>query len=342
MSGASPSLAIGVAGVGSLGFHHTRILGDLPGIARVGFFDPDEARARQVSSELSAPSFGSLEELLDRCEALIVATPTVQHESVALAALGRGIHVFIEKPIAPSLTAADRILDAARESGVKVQVGHVERFNAAVLAAREYLEQPLFIESHRLAPFVPRSLDVAVVLDLMIHDVDLVRALVARPVESIAATGVPVITSTVDIANARLTFEGGVVANLTASRVALERKRRLRIFQSSGYIGLDLATGTGEFLRLRRELPALTGGAVNYEGPLIEDVASSGLEALVERIPIVGDGVEPLRRQLESFRDTIRSGAEPAVSGQDGRDALAVALSIEELIQSHVADSRSA
>jgi predicted dehydrogenase len=196
MSGASPSLAIGVAGVGSLGFHHTRILGDLPGIARVGFFDPDEARARQVSSELSAPSFGSLEELLDRCEALIVATPTVQHESVALAALGRGIHVFIEKPIAPSLTAADRILDAARESGVKVQVGHVERFNAAVLAAREYLEQPLFIESHRLAPFVPRSLDVAVVLDLMIHDVDLVRALVARPVESIAATGVPVITST--------------------------------------------------------------------------------------------------------------------------------------------------
>jgi predicted dehydrogenase len=341
MSGTSPSLAIGVAGVGSLGFHHTRILGDLEGVTRSGFFDPDADRARSVANDLSAHACESLEDLLDRSDALIVATPTKEHESVALAALERGIHVFIEKPIAPSLAAADCILDAAREGHAIVQVGHVERFNSAVLAARDYLERPLFIESHRLAPFVPRSLDVAVVLDLMIHDVDLVRALVGRPIESIAATGVPVITPTVDIANARLTFEGGVVANLTASRVALERKRRLRIFQSSGYIGLDLAAGTGEFLRLRRELPALSGDA-SSSGPLVEDVAASGLGALVERIPIVGDGVEPLRRQLESFRDAIVSETEPAVSGQDGRDALAVALSIEELIQSHVADTRSA
>jgi len=213
----------------------------------------------------------------------------------------------------------------------------VERFNAALQAAEEYLERPLFIESHRIAPFVPRGTDVAVVLDLMIHDVDLVQALVGEPIRDIAAAGLPVLTPNVDIANARITFEGGAVANLTASRVSLERMRKLRIFQRSGYLSLNLADGTGEFLRLKRELPLVTQGA-----GVPPTMPEGGLEGLVERIPLTGKRVEPLRRELENFRDACLGKGKPAVSGRDGREALAVTLSIEERIRSHVSHSRPA
>ncbi|MEZ4414615.1 MAG: Gfo/Idh/MocA family oxidoreductase [Gemmatimonadota bacterium] len=339
----APPLAMGVVGVGSLGFHHARILGQLEGVTRVGVYDTDRARAATVSEQLGVPAFDSLEELLARLDAVVVATPTHSHESVACAALERGVHVFIEKPIAPSLASADRILEAAARTQAQVQVGHVERFNAAVLAAQEYLQTPLFIEVHRMAPFVPRSTDVPVVLDLMIHDVDLVRAFVGQPIESIAATGVPVITGLADIANARLTFEGGAVANLTASRVSMERMRKIRVFQRSGYLSLDLARGTGEFLRLRGGLPALEGLRAGDPVPVSGGQAwEAALAALVERIPIVGGEGEPLKRELESFRDVLSGGGTPIVSGLEGRDALAVALSIEELIRSHVADSRTA
>ncbi len=328
----------GVVGVGSLGRHHARILADLPGALLAGVFDLDPDRAAAVAGEHGTRAFAGLPALLDAVDAVVVATPTSSHEEVALAALVGGVHVFVEKPIAPSLEAADRILDAAERADRVVQIGHVERFNGALRAAREYLDTPLFIESHRLAPFVPRSTDVAVVLDLMIHDVDLVRALVERPIHSIAATGVPVITPTVDIANARLEFEGGAVANLTASRVSLERMRKLRVFQRSGYLSLDLAAGRGEFLRLRETLPAFGGQDVDLAALL----DAGGYETLIERIPIEGDGAEPLYKELESFRDAVAGTAPPAVSGQDGRDALAVTLEIEKLIQAHVADTRSA
>ena len=333
---ADPALRLGVVGAGSLGFHHVRIARDLPGSRSAGFYDRDPERADAVARELDALAAPSLAALLDRSDAVVVATPTSSHEDVAVQALDRGIHVFIEKPIAPDLAAADRILTAASRTGATVQVGHVERFNGAVLAARAHLDAPLFIESHRLAPFVPRSLDVAVVLDLMIHDVDLVRALVGRPVESLAATGVPVLTPTVDIANARLTFAGGAVANLTASRVSVERMRKLRIFQRSGYLSLDLATGTGEFLRLREPLPSL-GGTRPLAAP-----GPAALANLVERVPIQGDGVEPLRRELESFVQSVQTGTAPLVTGEDGRQALEIALSIETLIHDHVAHSRTA
>jgi predicted dehydrogenase len=269
-------------------------------------------------------------------EAVVIAVPTVHHERVAAAALARGIHVMIEKPMAPDLSSADRILQAAEGTGAVVQIGHVERFNAALQAAEEYLEKPLFIESHRIAPFVPRSTDVAVVLDLMIHDVDLVQALVGEPIRDIAAAGLPVLTPHVDIANARLTFEGGAVANLTASRVSVERMRKLRIFQRSGYLSLNLADGTGEFLRLKAQLPFMG----SQETGSMPEIPEGGLEGLVERIPLEGKPVEPLRRELENFRDACLGRGEPAVSGRDGRDALAVTLSIEERIRSHVADSR--
>jgi predicted dehydrogenase len=337
MPGTDGHLRIGVVGTGSLGFHHARILRDVADVQMAGFFEILPERAQEVERELEVEAHSQIERLLDTSDAVVVAVPTIEHEAVALAALERGVHVLIEKPMAPSLEAADNILAAADKAGCVVQVGHVERFNPAILAAEAYLEQPLFIESHRIAPFVPRSTDVAVVLDLMIHDVDLVCGLVGNPIKDIAAVGLPVLTPNVDIANARLTFQGGAVANLTASRVSMERMRKLRIFQRSGYLSLNLADGTGEFLRLKEELPSLSASA-----ELPEFFPAEGIAALVERVPLEGPRVEPLRSELESFRDACLGRRDPAVSGRAGREALSVTLSIEERIRSHVADSSQA
>jgi predicted dehydrogenase len=333
MSRTMEGLRVGVAGAGSLGYHHVRILRDLPGVQLAGFHEPRDERAAYVARELGVEAFSSLESLLDRVDALVVAVPTVHHREVAVAALERGIHVMIEKPLASTLEEADAILEAARKGGAIVQTGHVERFNAAILGAEAYLERPLFIESHRLAPFVNRGTDVAVVLDLMIHDVDLVQSLVKRPVTSFEAAGMPVLTPSIDIANARLQFEGGAVANLTASRVSMERMRKLRIFQPSGYLSLNLADGTGEFLRLKGDLPALLGKGLPLDAP-------EGIWDIVERIPLAGTPVEPLRRELECFRDAALGHMEPVVSGEDGRNALAIALAIEDRIENHVIDTR--
>ncbi len=325
----------GVAGVGSLGFHHARILSEIAGGSLGGVFDIDKPRATQVANEFNVQATTELDPLLDRIDGLVVSTPTGSHEAVAIRALEAGIPVFVEKPIAPNMAAAENMLAVAEAADLWIQVGHVERFNSVFRAARAYVEEPLFIESHRLSPFGVRGIDVAVVLDLMIHDVDLVRAVVDRPIESIAASGVPIITSSVDIANARLSFVGGAVANLTASRVSLEKMRKLRIFQRSGYLSLDLATGRGEFLRLREPLPSFEEGEEITLPPL-------GLASLVERITIEGDDAEPLRMELEAFRAAVMGEADPPVSGKEGRDALQVALAIQELIDSHVAHTRTA
>ena len=326
------SLAVGVVGVGRLGFHHARILRSLEGVEVAGVFDLRPERSAEVSRELGVVACRSLEELLDRSRALVVAVPTSDHEAVATAALERGIDVLVEKPIAPDLAAADRVLAVAERTGALVQIGHVERFNPAIRAAESFLDRPLFVESHRMAPFSPRSTDVAVVLDLMIHDVDLVGSVIGKPVVEIAAAGVPVLTPMVDIANARLSFEGGAVANLTASRISLERMRKLRVFQPSGYLSLDLAGGTGEFLRLKGDLSSLRGGGT-------DEPPRGGLQDVVERIPLVGDGAEPLARELENFVESVRGTDTPAVTGAEGRAALAVTLSIEERIRNHVAHS---
>ena len=328
---------LGVAGVGSLGFHHTRISRDLPGAILSGFYEPRQERAREVEEELGVRAYPTLESLLEEVDGLVIATPTTTHEEVAVQALEAGVHVLIEKPIAADLDEADRILEAASRAGAVVQVGHVERFNRALVAARPYLDEPLFVESHRLAPFTERGTDVAVVLDLMIHDVDLVGSLVGRPVEGIDATGVPVLTPSVDIANARIRYQGGVVANLTASRVSMERMRKIRIFQRSGYLSLNLADGTGHFLRLKGDLPALQGGV-----PDLSSLPPGGLLSIVERIELSAEPMEPLKLELESFRDAVQGSAPPAVSGDEGREALALALEIEERIMAHVADSRTA
>jgi predicted dehydrogenase len=325
-------LGMSVIGTGSLGFHHARLLRELPEVDLVGIYDVNAERLAEVAATLGVTAYDAAEELLERSDACVIAVPTEAHEAVALAALERGVHVLIEKPIAPSLAAADRILEAAQGADRLVQIGHVERFNGALRACERYLEGPRFIESHRLAPFNPRGTDVAVVLDLMIHDLDLVLSMIGQPVDRVAAIGVPVLTRSTDIANARLEFAGGAVANLTASRVSLERMRKIRFFQPTGYISLDLANGTGEFLRLRPgALAALAAGAGGAGGGV------PALDQIVERIPLRGDGAEPLRAELLSFADAVRGRSPVTVPGEAGRAALAVALEIVERIETHVA-----
>jgi predicted dehydrogenase len=313
-----------VIGAGALGFHHARILREVAGAEMVGIYDADPQRAAAVSAELGVRAFPSAEAMLAAVDAAVIAVPTTSHGEVALQALDAGVHLLIEKPIAASVEEADAIVSRAEANGLIVATGHVERFNGALRAVDEYLEDPRFVESHRLAPFGPRGTDVAVVLDLMIHDIDLLLGLVRRPVETVDAVGVGVLTGNVDIANARLVFEGGAVANITASRVSMERMRKIRFFQRSGYVSLDLAKGTGEFLRLKK-------GATMPEG----DVSLLSLMSIVERIELKGDGTEPLRAELEAWIAAVRGEGPLVVSGRDGRDALAVALRIMEKIEDH-------
>lgn len=313
---------IGVIGAGSLGQHHVRILRDLLGDRFAGFYDADSARALAMAEQLGVTAHDSVDSLLDVADAVSIVVPTTAHHAVAAAALARGKHVFVEKPFTVTLEEADDLLGLAREAGVVVQVGHVERVNRAVRAAMPYVDAPRFIESDRLAPFNPRGSDVAVVLDLMIHDIDLVRTLVGARVSEVQATGIPVLTPQLDIANARLVFENGAVANVTASRVSRERLRKLRIFQRSGYLSLDLAAGTGEFYRMRRDLdPALLASQPR------------ALEEFVERVPIDAPEAEPLKMELEQFVSAIAGRAPVAVTGEEGREALAVALRIMREIE---------
>ncbi len=307
----------GVIGVGALGHHHARIMRGVEGAAMTGFYEANAERARKVSAELGLKAFDSEEALLDAVDAVTIVVPTPAHFAVAREVLGRGIHALIEKPIATTLDEADEMLALARANGAIVQTGHVERFNRAIRAALPYVDAPRFIESDRLAPFNPRGADVAVVLDLMIHDIDLVHTLVGGRASSVLAVGVPVLTPFVDIANARLTFDSGAVANITASRVSRERMRKLRIFQQSGYISLDLGSGEGEFVRLRGDVDV----AALASAPL-------ALEQFVERIPVRAEEGEPLRLEFESFLTAVRGEAPVAVTGEAGREALAVALQI--------------
>lgn len=322
---------VGVVGVGSLGAHHARVLRECADAELVGIYEAREARAAEVARAAETRAFPSLDALLDTVQAVTIAVPTSEHHRIATAALQRGVDVLIEKPITSTLAEADALLALAESQGRIVQVGHIERFNAAVRACEPYLERPLFVESHRLAPFVPRGTDVPVVLDLMIHDIDLVLSLVHEGIAAVAAVGVPVLTPTVDIANARIDFSNGAVANITASRVSAERQRKIRFFQPSAYISLDLAQGRGQVYR--RRVPSPSPEAV------------TSLLDYVEPVELRGDGREPLRLEMEAFLRAVRREAPPAVSGSEARRALEVALTIIEKIETkrpNVADSAPA
>ena len=308
---------VGVVGAGSLGFHHIRILRDVGDALLMGFFEEGAERAAAVATELGVKAYPDLASLLDDVDAVTIVVPTPSHFEVAKEALERGKHVFIEKPITRTLDEADELLAIAADNGAIVQIGHVERFNRAVRAALPHVSGARFIESERLATFNPRGSDVAVVLDLMIHDIDLVLTLVGDTTESISAVGVPVLTPMLDIANARVTFSSGAVANITSSRISRERVRKIRIFQHSGYISLDLAAGTGDFFRLRERID-----------PSNPPVGPIDITNFVDRIPLIAPEGEPLRLEFESFVAAIRGDGPVLVTGEDGRRALSVALKI--------------
>ncbi|MHB1310916.1 MAG: Gfo/Idh/MocA family protein [Gemmatimonadaceae bacterium] len=314
----SGPLRVGVVGTGALGFHHLRHLRTLPGAVVSGFHEIDDARATTVAQELGVARAASLEALLDGVDAVSIVVPTPAHFAVARAALARGKHVLIEKPITTTLAEADELLAIAKAQGALVQIGHIERFNRAIRAALPYVDHPLFIESDRLAPFNPRGSDVAVVLDLMIHDIDLVLTLTHAKVTSVAAAGVGVLTPSVDMANARIEFASGAIANITASRISRKRTRELRLFQRNGYLSLDLAAGNGELFRLRGDVDMAA----------LAQQAQPDITAFVERIPLEAPEGDALKLELESFVAAVRGESPVPVTGDDGRDALAVALRI--------------
>jgi predicted dehydrogenase len=311
-------LPVGVVGVGALGQHHARHLAGLNDVRLVGIYDLDSARARKIAGELRTVAFGDMDELLDEVEAVTVAVPTPAHAEVGIRALRRGVPVLMEKPLAATLAEADDLIAEARQRRVQLQVGHIERYNRAIRAAEAYLDGPRYIESLRLAPFQPRGTDVAVVLDLMIHDLDLVLHLTGSVATEVRASGLPVLSPHLDIANARVEFANGAVVLATASRVARERIRRLRLFQPNGYFSLDLATGGGEFMRVRAGWQPGTGRE---------------LADVVERIELAAPEADALLLELQSFVHAVRGEREVVVRGEEGRAALELALRVADAVR---------
>jgi predicted dehydrogenase len=314
-------IKVGVVGVGHLGSLHARVYSQLDSCELVGVHDADPARAEDVAGAFATASFPALDELLERADAVSLATPTSTHHEIGIHCLERDVHLLVEKPIARTVDEARGLVDAARERSLVLQVGHIERFNAAVRAAMDVLEAPKFIEVHRLGVFVPRGTDVAVVLDLMIHDIDLILATVGAEVRGIEAVGVPVLSPSIDIANARLSFEDGCVANITASRVSREKVRKIRFFQSDAYITVDTLAPRAQVFR-RKSLPAETLRRIS-SGEI-----EGGLEDIVDYEDLPLDDAEPLRLELSSFVEAAAGGGAPLVSGEDGLRALSVALEI--------------
>lgn len=299
---------VAVVGVGALGQHHARVYAGLEQASLAGVYDVEAARSREVAARHGCPVLGTLDEVIGAADAVSVAVPTVDHHRVVRLLLEAGRDVLVEKPIATTLEEADDLVRTARERGRVLQVGHVERFNPAADLLRKHATGPRFIEVHRLAPFSPRSLDIDVVLDLMIHDLDLLLSLDSSEAVQIDAVGVPVLSARADIANARLRFASGLIANLTASRVSAEKVRKFRVFAPRTYISADLAAREAQLYRLQ-------------EGPAGPDIA-------VERSE--GGTEEPLVRQAEAFLQAVRDRSRPVVSGEDGRNALALATVILE------------
>ena len=304
-------LRIAVVGVGALGQHHARILAVMPDVELVGVVDIKPDRAESVAAQYGTVAFVDSRELVGKVDAVCIATPTASHVDVALPFVERGSAVLVEKPLASGLAEADRLLAVAEARGTLVATGHTERFNPAVTAALPIVSQPKFVEIHRLGTFPERSLDIDVIFDLMIHDLDILLAMVGDAVEGVEAVGVNVLTPRVDIANARLRFSSGCIANITASRISRDRVRKARFFQRDAYISIDYAAQDLEVYRL------MSG---NGGRPMIQG----------GRVEVTRD--EPLRRELDDFVRAVRERRPPAVTGQDGRTALALATRIANLI----------
>ncbi|MDP4200253.1 MAG: Gfo/Idh/MocA family oxidoreductase [Bacteroidota bacterium] len=328
-------LKIGVAGVGHLGRVHTKLWKEVDAVELVGLYDENRAIASAVANEYKTQDFDSLEALLDNVDAVSIVTPTQSHYAIAEAAIARGKHVLIEKPMTTTTEQAKSLIEQARTQNVKIQVGHVERFNPALLAAEPYLNDPRFFESHRMAQFKPRGTDVAVVLDLMIHDIDVILSLVKSPVKSIDASGVAVVSTELDIANARIKFENGGVANVTASRISQNPMRKLRIFEKDAYLSLDFGAKSVDVFRLIDENTQSYGKPKGLTMKLGEIEKGDVPRSIIYEKPEVRD-INPLKYELELFRDAIARDTRPVVSGEDGLRALEVAEQILLAIESNI------
>jgi predicted dehydrogenase len=321
----SPKIKCGVIGVGSLGQHHARIYASLPTAELAGIFETNDARAAEICAKFNCRRFTSLDELGEMCDAVSVVVPTDKHAVVALPLLAKGCHLLIEKPICASLAEAEQVLAAAQAAGVLVQVGHIEHFNPVMGFLEKEVSQPRFISAERLAPFTPRGTEVGVVLDLMIHDIGIVLELVKSPVVKIDSVGVSVLSKTEDIANARIQFANGCVANLSTSRMSLKKVREIRVFQPSGYFSFDFMNQSGHLVR--------KAGMLEYAGKLIAGAIKPGDLGAVPIEPVPLEKGEPLALELAHFVDSVQKAKQPKVGAALGKTALEVAITITEQIR---------
>jgi|TARA_B100000427_G_C15511670_1_gene596487 predicted dehydrogenase len=318
---------IGVVGVGHLGFHHATHLSKIKNANLVGIYDIDSKRSDEVSKQLSVPSFESLDLLIDRVDALSIVTPTSTHKTVAEKCIQNGKHVFIEKPITTTVSDADHIIQLAKSNNTIIQVGHIERFNPALLALSSLEIQPKYIEVHRMAPFMSRGTDVPVVLDLMIHDIDLVLSFIDSPVKDIYANGVSIMTSSVDIANARIKFNNGSIANITSSRVAKDRVRKIKIFQQDLYVTIDFLAGISEVYKAMDASEDDPDAIMS--APLV-DSDGKNRQIFYEK-PLV-QKQDALKLELENYIQSVLGNETPIVDGVAGKQALGVAIKIHDKI----------
>ncbi|MCF8259208.1 MAG: Gfo/Idh/MocA family oxidoreductase [Melioribacteraceae bacterium] len=321
-------IKIGVIGTGHLGKLHTNFLSKSEFAEFIGVYDSDADLANSVATEFGTKSYESFDKLLDEIDAVSVAATTSAHYKLMKEALEKNVHVFVEKPITSKAKEAEEIVALAESKNLKIQVGHIERFNPAVLAIAKYIDNPTFIQTDRLAQFSTRGTDVAVVLDLMIHDIDLILSFVKSPVKEIKANGVAVVSETYDIANARIEFENGAVANVTASRISQKKMRKMRIFQKDAYLSLDFTTGTPEVYRIVGDKSELAEGHISF-GSMGTGTRKKNLIYLQPEI----EEINALQYELDLFLKCIINKENPTVSGKDGLEALRVARIIESIIE---------
>ena len=320
-------IKIGVVGVGHLGQHHARKFQEMDNASLAGIYDRDPKRAAQIAEKITAKSFDSYESLLDACDAVDIAATTTAHFDLAEKALKAGKHIFLEKPITSKLEEAYQLLELSEKKGLKIQVGHIERFNPVIMKVESEIKDPLFIESTRISTFHKRGTDVPVVLDVMIHDIDLILSFINSPLKDIHASGIGLFTPSIDIANARLEFENGAIANVTSSRVSLKLERKIRFFQKDSYISLDFQTKEAKVIKksakIMKYLPMIMMGATDVDPEKLVDQSIYDCSESPK---------DALSMELSSWIDAIQNDTRPIVDGHDGTKALEVAMRIINII----------
>ena len=321
-------LKVGVVGVGHLGKHHARVFAGIENCQFVGVYDKVKERAEEIGHLYNVKVYDGYEDMLTDVDAVDIAATTTYHFDLAKPALEKGCHVFLEKPITSTKEQAEQLVKLANDKNLKIQVGHIERFNPVIMQVVNDINEPMFIESHRLAPFTPRGSDVPVVLDLMIHDIDLIMSFIPYPIKEIRASGVGILTPSIDIATARLEFENGAIANVTASRISMKRERKIRFFQKDAYISVDFQNKKCSVLKKSPKvftiLPQIMAGNTNFNPEDLVDI---------KEITAPEGGKDALTMELESFVNAINTDTRPTVDGSDGTRALDVALQIMDIIE---------